>query len=280
MATISSGATISPQEKGVFLGFLNQGGNVLDFTVDSFDAFTLKHVGFALTKKYKKSKGKSLSSFVDEASDDQVIKIFAELIEYHDLINPPSDPFDPFGCGAVEKKKDPEYEACKEIVDRWRTTNPMIAQATEDIKEIFSSEYINQQVAIMMESQSTHPTDAIGKAKELVESCCKTILGKLGKEVDNNWNFNQLVNKTMTELQLTPKTMPAEQQDLVPIKAILGNLLAIANNIATLRNGYGSGHGKDASFEGLEERHAKLAIGACTTLVHFLWDSYEQMMAQ
>lgn len=41
---------------------------------------------------------------------------------------------------------------------------------------VASSEYINKQMCIMLENQSTNPTEAIGKAKELIESCCKTIL--------------------------------------------------------------------------------------------------------
>lgn len=50
----------------------------------------------------------------------------------------------------------------------------------------------------------------------------------------------------------------------------------IAQNIATIRNAYGSGHGRSASYKGLEERHAKLAVGSSLTLVNFLWDSYER----
>jgi hypothetical protein len=60
------------------------------------------------------------------------------------------------------------------------------------------------------------------------------------------------------------------------IKAILGNLKAIAQGVAELRNLYGSGHGKSSSYKGLESRHASLAIGSSTTLVRFLWDSYER----
>jgi hypothetical protein len=33
---------------------------------------------------------------------------------------------------------------------------------------------------------------------------------------------------------------------------------------------------KSGSYKGLEPRHASLAIGSSTTLVRFLWDSYER----
>jgi hypothetical protein len=93
---------------------------------------------------------------------------------------------------------------------------------------------------------------------------------------DKNWDIVKLVDETTKYLKITPKDMPDEIPELRAIKAILGNLKAIANNIAQLRNSYGSGHGKSANYKGLEERHAKLAIGSSATLVNFLWDSHER----
>ena len=73
--------------------------------------------------------------------------------------------------------------------------------------------------------------------------------------------------------------MPAEIPEDAPasteMKAILGNLRAIATNMAALRNAYGSGHGKSASYKGLQERHAKLAVGSSITLVEFLWETHK-----
>ncbi|NLO49084.1 MAG: abortive infection family protein [Clostridiales bacterium] len=56
---------------------------------------------------------------------------------------------------------------------------------------------------------------------------------------------------------------------------MLGNLHGLAGNIAELRNPYGSGHGKSASFKGLNVRHTMLAVGSSITLVNYLWDTYE-----
>lgn len=58
-------------------------------------------------------------------------------------------------------------------------------------------------------------------------------------------------------------------QLLVEFTQRLGNLIAIAEGMTTLRNSYGSGHGRAASYKGLEERHAKLAVGSTITLVEF-----------
>ena len=84
-----------------------------------------------------------------------------------------------------------------------------------------------------------------------------------------------LIDKVIGILHLSPNDIKDTQKASNTIKQILGNLRAIATGIASLRNPYGSGHGKSASFKGLQERHAKLAIGSSLTLVNFLWDSYE-----
>ena len=43
---------------------------------------------------------------------------------------------------------------------------------------------------------------------------------------------------------------------------------------------YGSGHGRSAKFKGLSKRHAELAVGASSTIVRYLWDTYELKMNQ
>ena len=84
----------------------------------------------------------------------------------------------------------------------------------------------------------------------------------------------------MKLLEITPEHIPVTAKEATSIKAILGSLRGIATHIAVIRNAYGSGHGKSASYKGLEERHAKLAIGSSITLVNFLWDSYGRQMAK
>ena len=35
---------------------------------------------------------------------------------------------------------------------------------------------MSEQIELMLKMKNTNPTEAIGKAKELLESCCKSIL--------------------------------------------------------------------------------------------------------
>ena len=169
------------------------------------------------------------------------------------------------------------YAKCKEIVTQIRS-NQFSKFAEKSINEVFTSEHINKQTALMIECLETNPTESIGKAKELIESCCGTILEKNGIIIDKDWKLNNLVDETMKLLEMTPKHIPDTAKEATAIKAILGSLKGIASNIAIVRNAYGTGHGKTNSYKGLEPQHAKLAVGSSITLVNFLWDSYQRQL--
>ena len=63
------------------------------------------------------------------------------------------------------------YQKCKGIVERIEGTSSVISQTADNLKRKFSSEYMTQQIELMVSMQATNPTNAIGTAKELIESC-------------------------------------------------------------------------------------------------------------
>ena len=71
-------------------------------------------------------------------------------------------------------------------MDRLEGNSSAIVKTADELKDKFSSEYMSQQIELMVSMQSTSPTNAIGLAKELIESCCKTILDELGLAWDKN----------------------------------------------------------------------------------------------
>lgn len=136
--------------------------------------------------------------------------------------------------------------------------------------------YVTQQITRMEAAVLNDPGLAIGTAKELLETCCKTILSERGIEPPKNDDLGQLVKRTVKELKLTPKDIPDEAKAVDTIRVLLSNLAAITNGIAALRNKYGTGHGKAASYKGLGPRHAKLAVGAASTLAVFLVETHRE----
>lgn len=260
---------ITDIEIGTIVNFLNQGGYVLDFSTADFDAFTYNSIGEPLCSTYGLSKGKSLIAYISKAKYEDKIKLLNDLIRHYEL--------SPMKENDEEYHKDRAiaYKKCRNILDKAGGVMVM-ASTAETLKKAFDSEYISAQIDLMLNMKDENPTEAIGKAKELIESCCKTILEFEGCTIEKDWEVPRLVDETFKHFQIMPKNISDEIKGAKSIKSILGNLKAIAQGVAELRNLYGSGHGKSSSYKGLESRHASLAIGSSTTLVHFLWDSYER----
>jgi hypothetical protein len=121
-----------------------------------------------------------------------------------------------------------------------------------------------QQLTQMEGAVDTDPELAIGKAKEFVESICKTILDERNVEHDRKDDLPTIVKKTTKALHLTTDDISDTAKAADTIKKMLNNLGTIVQGSAELRNAYGTGHGKSKSQakSALTPRHARLAVGA------------------
>jgi hypothetical protein len=135
--------------------------------------------------------------------------------------------------------------------------------------------YVSQQITRMEAAVNQDPELAIGTAKELIETCCKSILDECGVPFAKYDDLPKLVKGTVTHLELTPDDIPDQVKASETIKRLLSNLAAITNGVAELRNHYGTGHGRIKANKGLQSRHAKLAVGAASTLAVFLTETHK-----
>ena len=253
------------------LNFFNNQGYVLDFSKKGLDEFTTREVGVPVCKTYQESRGRSLIAYVYDSDTPKrdVIKLFAALIRHYELSEALQN----------DRSKDPiryqQYVNCKAIVERELNTLSEKPLDLSDPKS-FNSEYIRDQIDLMRKFQETNPTEAIGKAKELIESYCKTILEKEEIAVDPKWNMTKLVDELFKHFNIMPSDIEDDIKGAKSIKQILGSLKAITQGLAELRNLYGSGHGKTSSYKGLQPRHARLAVGSAIVLIQFICDTYER----
>lgn len=118
------------------------------------------------------------------------------------------------------------------------------------------------------------PALAIGTAKELVESCSKTILTKLAIPYSRSADLGELTKLLVKSLKLVPEEVPDAAKGAENIRLILRNLTAITNNLAQLRGLYGTGHGRDGQHRGLQPRHARLAVASAVAFVDFVAETY------
>lgn len=128
----------------------------------------------------------------------------------------------------------------------------------------------------MKDSVETDPALAIGTAKELIETVCKTILEEREKPVVGTPDIPSLTKAVLKELKLVPEGIQDAAKGADLVKAILRSLGTIGNDLGQLRGLYGTGHGKTAKTQALKPRHARLAVGAAATLVTFLFETHQE----
>ncbi len=60
----------------------------------------------------------------------------------------------------------------------------------------FDANHMAQQIQRMENAVDSDPALAIGSAKELVETCCRTVLKDVGIQTEKDWDLGRLVKET------------------------------------------------------------------------------------
>lgn len=243
-------------------------GYVLDFSDRTFSDFVGEAVELDIhSERFKTeggSKAKKLRALWKQEADHVVGKLLAAMVDH----------------AAQKLKPTPDNkrleERCRVIAVRLLAGSPVLTPLKDHAKAL-DSEHLAQQIKRMEAAVEGDPALAIGTAKELIETCCKTILYERGKPIDGQPDIPALVKLVMKELKLVPDEVPEAAKGADTIKRLLNNLGTIGQGLAELRNLYGSGHGKHASASTLKPRHAKLAVGAAATLATFLFETHQQV---
>ena len=249
-----------------FLGMSS--GYVLTFSDRTFDEFVHKAVDIEIhSDKYTihgTSKAKKLRAFWKIESDYLVGRLLNALIEYNEETT-----------HETTKESNELVERCREIASRLLNGGPSL-NALKHQAQSFDANHLAELIRRMEDSVETDPSLAIGTAKELIETCCKTILSERGKEISGTPDIPTLTKATLKELNLVPEEVPNAAHGADVIRRLLSNLSTVGYGLAELRNLYGTEHGQLSSSSGLTARHAKLAVGAASTLTVFLFETHAQ----
>lgn len=262
-------SSLNMREKRVLEEFLGMGGGyVLNFSDRTFGDFIQEAVDIEIhTDEYSingSSKAKKLRAFWEVESDYVVGRLLNALIDYaQDTAREPTE----------EAKK--LADRAREIASRLLVGGPSLDDLKQKAKSL-NANHLAEQIRRMEDSVETDPSLAIGTAKELIETCCKSILSERGQEISGTPDIPTLTKATLKELTLVPEGVPNEARGADVIKRLLSNLSTIGHGLAELRGLYGTGHGQHGSTLGLNARHAKLAVGAASTLAVFLFETHEQ----
>lgn len=243
-------------------------GYVLDFSDATFGDFFADTAAIDIhSGKYQKigtSKAKKLREFWKIESDPIVGTVILALVDCAQ-------------SNVLIQCNDDLANECRKIAHRLLAGKINLNPLKETVV-VFDAKHLAEQIRRIEQSIESDPSLAIGTAKELIETCCKTILAERGKPVAGCPDIPVLTKETLKELKLVPDGIPESARGSDVVKRLLQNLGTIGNNLAELRGLYGTGHGKHGKAEGLTPRHAKLAVGAASTLATFLFDTHKETM--
>jgi Abortive infection C-terminus len=242
------------------------GGYVLDFTDGSFGIFSAEFDIEIHDDKYRiggSSKANKLRTFWTLEDDNLVGTVLSSLVDYFIESNP-----------SATTNKAANIDQCRAICQRLLGASPGLAPLKK-MATVFNAQHMAEQVRRMESSIHTDPALAIGTAKELIETCCKTILAERGKQVQGSPDIPVLTKEVLKELKLTPDGIPEQARGSDVIKRILRSLGSISNDLAELRGLYGTGHGKHGQVSGLTPRHARLAVSTAAAFCSFLFDTHK-----
>ncbi len=249
-----------------FLGM--SGGYVLSFNDRSFAEFVFEAVGVDIHDDQftieGTSKAKKLRAFWKTQPDHLTGKLVLALVGYKTEL--PTDPT------AEEIKL---VDKCRHIGTRLLAGTPRLDPLKAQAK-ILNAGHLAEQIRRLEDCVEFDPSLAIGTAKELIETCCKTILAERGKGISGTPDVSTLTKETLKELKLVPEGIPETARGAEGIKRIWSSLGAVGNGLTELRGLNGTGHGKHGSESGLSSRHAKLAVGDAATLTVFLFETHHE----
>lgn len=140
---------------------------------------------------------------------------------------------------------------------------------------------MRRQIERIRRDHSDDPEAAIGQAKDLVETTCKTILGLTGDGGETKEDVPKLVKRTLIHLGLDPEAVTAAGGDAAEahaLKRLLGGVSSILTGAAELRNARGTGHGKSRAAL-VDEPLARLTVGLVLPAVVYLIEKYEENTA-
>ena len=188
-------------------------------------------------------------------------------------------------CGTLEdfwnfiQRKHATYEGRRQFIDAefkkvMAELELSVNQQDDTVKrstEMISGGYIAKQAEAMAAMQKKDPAGTIVKAKELVETVCRTMLDERKESYKKEDDVSSLVRKVTKTLRITPAGHSPEGPLAETVKKMLSGLREAVNGLTEL----GSACGNGRNGKSTEERHAKLAAGCAVALAQFLWDSRE-----
>jgi len=142
----------------------------------------------------------------------------------------------------------------------------------EDAAGAFSIADLNRHAVRIRNGIRSDPAQAIGSAKELLETVLNCVLEEHGATSPDD--IPALLKRACKKLGLDVASVDAAAPGAEVVRRILGNLGQAVTGVAQVRNGYGTGHGRVNGRE-LEIAQARLVVNGAVAIATFLLEVWQ-----
>jgi hypothetical protein len=156
-----------------------------------------------------------------------------------------------------------------ELYDDGASAPVVSLEHVEEVAGVHDVLELNRHAARIRHGIAEDPAQAIGSAKELLETVLKTVIGD--HEQKSRDDIPELLKKAQIQLNLDPRSASGSET----LRRTLSNLGQVVQGVAELRSLYGTGHGRSKSRE-LEIAHARLVVNAAITVATFLLEIWQE----
>lgn len=244
------------------------GGHVADFSRRNLGEFVQDAIAVDIFSEIYSAKGDSkanrLRAIWDKEPDSVVAVLLHKLCDYVECLQSKQD-----STSAALNK------ASRKIAERLSSGDTKHHSLREHAK-LLRAGNLEESILRLEKSADSDVSQAIGTAKDIIETTCKTILSDRGVEVPRTPKFDWLTKETLKTLNLIPEGISDERAGAKTIKVMLHNLASVAKCLDELRNFYGTGHGRHGRAIGLQSRHAKLAAHASVAFCNFVLNTHSK----
>jgi hypothetical protein len=119
-----------------------------------------------------------------------------------------------------------------------------LAQAVPNASRLVRSDDLEEHVRRILDNLDNDPSQAIGSAKEMLETAGKQILAFYGEDPESRGDFPGLMKRTFKLLNLSSEDISQSARGAESMKRVFSGLNQIVAGIAELRGLYGTGHGR------------------------------------
>ncbi|MDC8993691.1 abortive infection family protein [Mycobacterium marinum] len=137
---------------------------------------------------------------------------------------------------------------------------------------------LNEQLHRLQQANED-PALALGSAKDLLEAVAKFVLSELDWPIGKNADFGELWYFARERLNILPQQVAGDTPGANHIKAVLQSGWAIAEQVNSLRNLQGTGHGRTLPT-GVTAELARLVVREACSVAEFTLSSLDRAKGQ